>query len=138
MIDRRVISRRVEEIDLHLGRIQPYSGFTLHEFKKDLVAQDVVEYNLFQIVNHMIDILQHIVVDEGFGYPQTAYEAGEILSQKGIIDDHDLGLFRKMVGFRNVVGHDYLGIDKEIVHSILTEGTKEIKSLLTKIVKTYL
>ena len=43
-----------------------------------------------------------------------------------------------MVGFRNVVGHDYMNIDKKMVYSILTEGTQDIKGLVSKIVKRFL
>jgi uncharacterized protein YutE (UPF0331/DUF86 family) len=43
-----------------------------------------------------------------------------------------------MVGFRNVVGHDYINVDKEIVYHILAHGEKEIRALLTRIVSRFL
>jgi len=138
MIDRLVLTRRIEEIEKHLGKIEPYARQSLGDFLGDSVMQDVVEYNLFQIVNHLIDIVQHIAVDEEYGFPQTAYEAGHLLLEKGILGIEDLEIFRKMVGFRNVVGHDYLRIDKRIVYAILTEGQKEINDFLGKIVKRFL
>jgi len=138
MIDRLVLTRRVEEIEKHLGKIEPFARQSLKEFLEDPIAQDVVEYNLFQVVNHLIDIVQHIAVDEDYGYPQTAYEAGHLLLGKGIFNEGDQEIFRKMVGFRNVVGHDYLRINKEIVYSILTAGRGEIKGLVRKIVNKFL
>lgn len=138
MIDRMVLTRRVEEIEKHLAKIEPYAGVSLEDFLANPVAQDVVEYNLFQIVNHLIDIVQHIVVDEEYGLPQNAYEAGHILLEKKMLGEDDLEIFRKMVGFRNVVGHDYMAINKGIVYSILTEGSKDIRKLLSKIAKKFL
>jgi uncharacterized protein YutE (UPF0331/DUF86 family) len=138
MIDRWVLTRRIEEIDKHLAKIEPYAGRSLEDFLGDSVMQDVVEYNLFQIVNHMIDIFQHIAVDQEYGFPQTAYEAAQLLHENGFLDTDDLEVFRKMVGFRNVVGRDYLRINKKTVYSILTEGRKEIKGLAGKIVKKFL
>ena len=138
MIDRLVLTRRIEEIDKHLAKIEPYAGLSLEDFLANPVGQDVVEYNLFQIVNHLIDIVQHIVVDEEYGLPQNAYEAGHILLEKKILGEDDLEIFRKMVGFRNVVGHDYMAINKGIVYSILTEGSKDIRKLLSKIAKKFL
>ncbi len=138
MIDRLVLTRRIEEIEKHLGRIKPYAKKSLDDFLGDSVIQDVVEYNLFQIVNHLIDIIQHIAVDEEYGLPQTAYEAGHLLLEKGILGIEDLEIFRKIVGFRNVISHDYMSINKGIVYSILTEGPKDIKNLLSKIVKKFL
>ena len=138
MIDRLVLTRRVEEIEKHLAKIKPYVSESLENFLANPVAQDVVEYNLFQIVNHLIDIVQHITVDEEYGLPQNAYEAGHMLLEKKILGEDDLEIFRKMVGFRNVVGHDYMAINKNIVYSILSEETKDIRNLLSKIVRQFL
>ena len=43
-----------------------------------------------------------------------------------------------MVGFRNVVGHDYINIDKEVVYQILTHGEKDIRALLARMVSKFL
>ena len=138
MIDRLVLTRRVEEIEKHLAKIEPFAKQKLKDFLGDPISQDVVEYNLFQIVNHLIDIVQHIAVDEDYGYPQTAYEAGHLLLEKGVFSEDDQEIFRRMVGFRNVVGHDYMNIDKKMVYSILTEGTQDIKGLVSKVAKRFL
>ena len=105
---------------------------------RDSIAQDVVEYNLFQIVNHLIDIFQHTVVDEEYGFPETTYEAVLILFEKGILSQEDVEIFKQMVGFRNVVGHDYMNIDKQVVYHLLTEGEKDIRALLARIVSKFL
>lgn len=120
MVNPSVITKRVEQIEKHLERIRPFASLSHEAFLNDNVAQDVVEYNLFQIVNHLIDIFQHTVVDEEYGFPETAYEAAQILSDKGILSKEDVEIFKQMVGFRNVVGHDYIHVDKEIVYRILT------------------
>jgi len=138
MVNPSVIRNRGEQIDKHLERIRPFSSFSLEAFQKDTVAQDVVEYNLFQIVNHLIDIFQHTVVDEEYGFPETAYEAGQILLEKGILSKEDMEVFKQMVGFRNVEGHDYVHVDKEIVYHILTHGEKNVRALLNRIVSRFL
>jgi uncharacterized protein YutE (UPF0331/DUF86 family) len=138
MVNPSVITKRVEQIEKHLDRIRPFASLSHETFLKDTVAQDVVEYNLFQIVNHLIDILQHTVVDEEYGFPETAYEAAQILFEKGILSKEDVEIFKQMVGFRNVVGHDYINVDKEIVYQILTHGEADIRALLTRIVSKFL
>ena len=138
MVNPDVIMKRVEEIEAHLKRIGPFASLSYEAFLKDLIAQDVVEYNLFQVVNHLIDIFQHIVVDEEYGFPETAYEAAEILLTKGILGQGEAEIFKQMVGFRNVVGHDYININKEVVYQILTHGEKDIRALLTRIVSKFL
>jgi uncharacterized protein YutE (UPF0331/DUF86 family) len=127
MVDPGVILKRAEQIEKHLDRIRPYTSLSYDAFLKDYVAQDVVEYNLFQVVNHLIDIFQHVVVDEEYGFPEAAYEAAQILLTKGILGQEEAEVFKQMVGFRNVVGHD-----------ILTHGEKDIRALLTRIVSKFL
>ena len=138
MVNPGIILKRVEQIEKHLERMRSFASLSHEAFLDNSVAQDVVEYNLFQMVNHLINIFQHTVVDEGYGFPETAYEAAEILFKKGILSPEDVMLFKQMVGFRNVVGHDYINVDKEIVYHILSHGEKDIRALLTRIVSKFL
>lgn len=138
MVDPNVILKRAEQIEKHLGRIRPFASLSYDAFLNDEMVQDVVEYNLFQVVNHLIDIFQHIVVDEEYGFPETAYEAAQVLLTKGILGEEDVEIFKQMVGFRNVVGHDYININKDVVYQILTHGEKDIRTLLTRIVSRFL
>lgn len=138
MVNPSVIIKRAEQIEKHLERIRPFTSLSYDAFLKDNITQDVVEYNLFQIVNHLIDIFQHIVVDEEYGFPETAYEAAQILLTKGILVQEEAEIFKQMVGFRNLVSHDYINIEKETVYQILTHGEKDIRTLLTRIVTRFL
>ena len=138
MVNPDVIMKRIEQIEKHLERMRSFASLSYEAFLDNSVAQDVVEYNLFQMVNHLIDIFQHTVVDEGYGFPETAYEAAQILLTKGILGQEEAEVFKQMVGFQNVVGHDYINIDKEVVYQILTHGEKDIRSLLTRIVSKFL
>ena len=74
MLDKNVIVTRIEQIDKHLKKVSFYKNFSFEKFLEDTNAQDIVEYNLFQIVNHLINIVQHTVVEEDYGLPQSAYE----------------------------------------------------------------
>lgn len=138
MLDKNLLLTRLEEIDKHLDKISPYSNSAYQEYPDDPQAQDIVEYNLFQIINHLITITQHIVVDEDFGLPQTSYEASQILVDKGILDSTDLELMKKMIGFRNIVGHNYLNINKEVVYFILTKGRHDIRKIVSKVTERFL
>ena len=138
MLDKNVIVTRIEQIDKHLKKVSFYKNFSYEKFLEDTNVQDIVEYNLFQIVNHLINIVQHTVVEEDYGLPQSAYEASQILCEKRILDEDDLEILRKMIGFRNIVGHDYISINKEVVYFILTKGLEDISSILSKITEKYL
>ncbi len=133
MVNQDILRTKIEFINNHLERILPYRSLSSEEFLQDIKAQDIVEYNCFQIINHLIDLMEYIVVDQDYGLPQTAYEAAVILAEKGILEQNDLDLLKRMIGFRNVVGHDYIDIDKQIVYGVLTSGKDDIHRVLSKI-----
>ncbi len=85
MADKYVISSRVEQIDKHLDKISGYKRISYEEFLNDSIIQDVVEYNLFRIVNHTIDIIEHIVVDEDYGIPSSSYERHKSFRKRGLL-----------------------------------------------------
>lgn len=138
MVNKNVIIRRLEQIDRHLKKLAQYKDLSMKEFLGDSDAQDIVEYNLFQIVNHIVDLIQHIVVDENYGYPETAYDAGQIFYEKGFLTKRDLDIIKRMIGFRNIVGHDYIRLEKKVVFQILKRGKKDIQSITSKITKKFL
>ena len=138
MVDKNVIASRIEAIERHLDRISIHAKKTRREFLADPDAQDISEYNLFQIVNHLIDIIQHIVVDEKLGFPDSAYDAVEILLAKDILSEKESEVLKRMIGFRNIIGHDYIAVNKEVVFDILTNGQKDIKSILSSLTTGFL
>ena len=137
MVDKNVLTSRIEAIEKHLARLIPYAQKSEQEFLYDLDAQDIVEYNLFQIVNHMIDMIQHIVVDENLGFPESAYDGIEILREKGILSEKERDVVKKMIGFRNIIGHDYISVNKEIVFATLTRGLEDIRRIVSAIASQY-
>ncbi len=137
MVDKFVITSRIEQIDKNLEKLSVYKGVSFKKFFDDPIVQDVVEYNLFQIVNHIIDIIEHVVVDENYGLPESSYNAAQILSEKGIISKKDLDMLKKMIGFSNVIGQQYINISKEIVYKILMDDLSGIRNVVTTIVQGF-
>ena len=54
--------------------------------------------------------------------PQDAYQAFEILAQRGELSPYTLIGWRKIIGLRNALVHDYLNIDPEIIRSVIAQG----------------
>ncbi|HEX2964702.1 MAG TPA: DUF86 domain-containing protein [Syntrophorhabdaceae bacterium] len=137
MVDRNILTASIEAIEKHLLSLSTYAKLSRKDFLSDLNVQDIVEYNLFQIVNHLIDMLQHIVVDENLGFPESAYDAVELLHARGFLSHGESEILRRMIGFRNIVGHDYIDLNKETVHEILTNGQQDINNILSAITKNF-
>jgi uncharacterized protein YutE (UPF0331/DUF86 family) len=127
MVSRNILLTKVEYINRHVLRMRPYRGLRFEHFLRDINAQDIIEYNLFQAINHFIAMMEHIVVDEDYGLPQSAADAAGMLKTKRVFTAKDVELIRKMIGFRNVLGHDYIHLDKKIVYAVTAKLARKFK-----------
>jgi len=119
MVDVEVIKQRLNQLSTSINKIERFKEISLEEFLKDDIIQDVVEYNLFIAINMMIDIATHIVVDNNMGSPETLGEAFNILNKEKYLNDEETKIYRNMVGLRNILSHQYIIIDKNIIYDIL-------------------
>lgn len=67
-----------------------------------------------------IGVAKHWVKTTKGATPQDAYQSFELLSQQGAISLEQLTNWRKVIGLRNALVHDYLNIDPSIVRSVIS------------------
>lgn len=95
-----------------LRRIKPTHQEVLVE---DVATRSIAERHLQLAADICADIAQMIIAEQNLEKPEKAREAIDILGQEGVIDDEFAFEFAKVIGFRNILVHDYLKIDYEIV-----------------------
>ena len=130
MVNIEVIKQRLNQLSASLNKIERYKNLPLEKFLKDDIAQDVVEYNLFIAISMMVDSATHIVVDNNMGNPEILGDAFEILNNKKYLEDKETKIYKNMVGLRNILSHEYLKIDKEIIYEILQYNLTDIKKFI--------
>lgn len=130
MVKLEVVKQRLVQLSTSLNKMERFNDITLEEFLHDDIVQDVVEYNLFIAVNMMIDIATHIVVDNNIGNPKTLGEAFDILYKEKYLSNDQTKIYRNMVGLRNILSHEYVNIDKNIIFGILKNNLMDIKSFI--------
>lgn len=138
MVNIEVIKQRLNQLSSSLNKVERFKELSLEEFLEDDIIQDVVEYNLFIAINMMIDIATHIVVDNNLGNPETFGEVFELLHKHKYFTTDEANNYKKMVGLRNVLSHEYLKIDKKIIYSILQNNLIEIKRFIILIHDNFL
>ncbi|OAM92812.1 Uncharacterized conserved protein YutE, UPF0331/DUF86 family [Pelosinus fermentans] len=134
MVKRDVLERKLYQIEKSLRKIQVYTSLNYDEFISHPVARDVVEYNLFIIINCMIDIVNHIVADEELGEIDMLSDGFRILSDYGYWTRMQGAIYIKMVAFRNMIAHQYVDIDANVVYMILQEKLKDIGTFKQQII----
>ncbi len=130
MTNINVIKKRMNQLATSLKKVERYKSISLEEFLKNDIIQDVVEYNLFIAINMMIDLATNIVVYNNIGNPETLGEAFAILYKEGYISKADSEKYRKMVGLRNILSHEYVNIDKNIIYDVMRNNLTDIKKFI--------
>jgi uncharacterized protein YutE (UPF0331/DUF86 family) len=78
------------------------------------VAQGV-KYTFVTVIEACVDVAQHICATEGWGPPADNGDAVRLLGEHGVCPPALAHSIRQAVGFRNVLVHDYIRVNDDIV-----------------------
>lgn len=127
MVDRDLILRKLASLDTYLGQLTPYRNLDLAAYKDDWKTQRIIERTLHLVIETCMDIADHIVADRRLRVPETGAETFEVLADAGILAA-DLGKsLGRMVGFRNILVHDYASLDPAIVLRALRTDLQDVE-----------
>jgi len=109
----------LDELNERLARLQPLREKQRTDFDQDPYLRDIVERNLEVAAQSIIDICHRIIVLEGARKPADYYEAILLMGELDIVPMIFARNLAPLAGFRNVLIHEYLGINWDIVYSKL-------------------
>lgn len=137
MVNESVILRKVSLIRQNLSRLKGKENISLESLKNDLDTQDIVLHNLQHAIQGCIDIGSHVISDEGWGVAGSLNEIFYILQNKGVIKAEMAENMISMVGFRNILVHEYETINLDIVCNIVHHHLKDINAYLLTLVSYF-
>lgn len=74
-----------------------------------------VKYTFITAIEGCVDVAQHICATEGWGPPADNGDAVRLLGEHGVCTPELARSIRQAVGFRNVLVHDYIRVNDQIV-----------------------
>jgi uncharacterized protein YutE (UPF0331/DUF86 family) len=127
VVDRDLILRRIADIEQYLQQLAEYRRIDLPSYQNDWKTQRIIERTLHLMIEGCMDLADHIVADRRLRIPETGAATFEILAEGGVISP-DLGkVLVRMVGFRNVLVHEYARLDPVIVLRVLQTDIADIE-----------
>lgn len=121
---------KVAIIERCLARIeQEYKGRE-EELVTNLTRQDAIILNLQRACEAAIDLAMHLVRQYQLGLPQHSRDAFELLHDANLLGAQLAQSMQGMVGFRNVVVHDYQELSVDIVRSILENKLDDFRAFM--------
>jgi uncharacterized protein YutE (UPF0331/DUF86 family) len=99
--------------------LRPLQEKSRTAFDDDPYLRDVVERNLEVAAQCCIDICNRTIAIEGASKPQDYYEAIRRQGELGVLPSNFARELAPLAGFRNVLAHQYLGVDWDEVYTHL-------------------
>ncbi len=113
--------KRIENIKNAIERIESKMPFTMDQLRTDFDLQDIISVNLQRTVQCAVDLANHLCSEKGFETPRHMAHAFEILVTHGVLEKKVGHELVKSVGLRNVLVHEYDGVDWGIVHTVANQ-----------------
>ena len=113
------IERRLDELNERLARLYPFQDKAQDDFLEDPYLRDIVERNFEIAAQCCIDISHRIIAIEQAQKPQDYYEAILRMGELGVTPPDFARRFAPLAGFRNILTHEYLTIDWDIIYQRL-------------------
>lgn len=129
MVRAEVIRKRLNKLDEYLAYLSGLQRYSLAEFINEPERFGSAERFLQLAIECVNDIGNHIIADDHLGVVNWYSDIPAILADKGIIDHEILEKWLQMIGFRNILVHEYLEIDRHIVYDALQHRISDLKTL---------
>lgn len=109
----------MDELSERLARLEPLRQRHRIDFDADPYLRDIVERNLEIAAQCCIDISHRIISLEKAVKPRDYYEAIARLGELGVLPPDFARNLAPLAGFRNILVHEYVGIDWDEVYKNL-------------------
>ena len=136
MIDKDVLLEKINHIQNGLQRIHSKVNNNL-DVLQDEDTRDIIVFNLQRTIQSTIDLAFHVISSEKYGVPKNLKDAFQILKDKKIIDHELADKLSRMVGFRNIVVHEYENVNLDVLEYILKHRLKDIENFYTIVLQHY-
>ena len=90
--------------------------------------QDSIVLNLQRACEASIDVAMYLVSEQSLGLPQSSRDAFQLLQNHDLIPDNLATRMKAMVGFRNIVVHNYQSLDTSILQSIIDHHLSDFQT----------
>ena len=130
MTNQSVIENKISAIRKYLNILERYKKYSRQEIEQDVDIRGAVERYLYLATQATIDLAEAVIAYRRYRKPTTMTDAFYILNEEGVVPNELTEKMVGMVGFRNVVAHDYDRINYDITYDILQNGLKDIEEFI--------
>ena len=126
MVDTEIFSRRLDALEGYLERLQSLGSAAEADYLAEPGIHDLAARYLHLAVEAAIDLANHWIADRGLRTPNSNRDSFTVLEEAGEIEATMAERMRGWAGFRNVLVHDYIGIDHRIAYAAIRDELDDL------------
>ena len=138
MLDTRVIAMRLQKLDSYQQSLRQLQKVSRDDYLQDDNIQAVVERKLQLSIQVCIDIANYLIAQLGLRAPEQLENVFLVLGREGILSQELAQRMVGMVRFRNILVHNYLDTDADIVYNHLQKGLPDFEQFALEVVNRFL
>ena len=136
MVDRYVVTARVAKIREYLALLRRVRAMAdERRFVSDPLVYGNAERYLQLAIQAVLDISHHIVADRNLSLPADSKSLFDVLVRQKVLSRRLATKLTSMAGFRNVLVHEYLEIDRRRVYQVLKTELRDFESFIRAVTR---
>lgn len=131
-----IIFSKKESIERCIKQIREYyNKDTGLDFEVDFFKQDAIAINLQRMAELSIDMANHLIRTQKLGLVKDSRGSFDLLFHKGFISKVSADNLKSMVGFRNILVHEYQQLDIGIMTDVVENHLDQILEYTNEVLK---
>ena len=136
MVDRYVVQARIAKIREYVALLRRIRGMAdERRFVNDPLIYGNAERYLQLAIQAVLDISNHIVADMNVNLPADSKELFIMLARRKVLPARLSKKLVSMAGFRNLLVHEYLEIDRRRVYAVLHKDLGDFERFIEAVSK---
>jgi uncharacterized protein YutE (UPF0331/DUF86 family) len=135
-MSRDIILNKKASMERCIAQARAYYGRPSQEaFEKDFIRQDAIAINLQRAMELAIDIANHLIKEKKLGLPRESRESFALLERAGVISNDLSRKLQGMVGFRNILVHEYQKLELAIMIDVIENRLGDLADFSTLVLQ---
>ncbi len=135
VLKKATVQERLKFLQESLAKLDELKKTPHDQFFANFEKSWSAEHGLHLAAEAVFDIGNHILVGHFRENPKGYGEIVPRLAEKGVLTKGLASHFEKVGGFRNILVHEYMSVDKQKVYERLQKGLDDFRQFISEILR---
>jgi len=134
-----IVLNKKESIERCIKQIRVYYALPSERcFADDYLKQDAIAVNMQRACEQCIDLANHTIKRKKLGLPKASKASFRLLAQNDILPQELARNLENMVGFRNILVHQYQELDIQLMIAVIKHHLDDLIDFTNYIVQAFI